>query len=116
MAKPATPIILGSGPLADAMRAQVDADPDRYRPMTCSMHPVGVCPCCEQEVYSVRSRITAFEPGYATGISDDAVLHQQPTGVGGTLEPRCCCVAPNFGPKHRETKPLEAPRRRRRRS
>lgn len=113
MAKPATPVVLGSGPLADAMRAEIERDPDRYRPMTCSIDPVGVCPCCEKDVFSVSSRLTDFERGFATGIGDDAVLHQQV--VDGEMVGTCCCVAPNFGPKHAEKEPDGlAPKRRRR--
>ncbi len=95
MSRPALPVILGRGPIADAMRAQVARDPDRYLPVTISIVPSGVCPCCEQDVYCVTSKVTAWEPGYATGIETDAILHPLVEGGVG-----CCCIAPNWGPKH----------------
>lgn len=96
MSKPALPVILGRGSLADAMRAEIARDPDRYRAVTIGVVPVGVCPCCDQEVYSVTSRVTGWVPGYATGASETAVAH--PVVEGGAVG--CCCVAPNWGPKH----------------
>lgn len=73
--KPALPTVLGSGPLADAVRAQIASDPDRYRPMSISMRPVGHCPACGLDVYKVSSRLTNFEEAFATSTSDDAILH-----------------------------------------
>lgn len=73
--KPPLPMVLGSGPLADAMRAQIAADPDRYRAMTSSIHPIGHCPCCGKDVFRVKSRATNFEEGFATGLDDDAIIH-----------------------------------------
>lgn len=75
MSKPALPMVLGTGPLADAARRMIAEDPDRYRPQSISMDPVGHCPCCDRDVYRVRSRVTAFEEGFATGLEDDAIVH-----------------------------------------
>lgn len=99
--KPMVPVVLGSGPMADAMRAQIAADPDRYRPTSISMYPAGTCPCCGADVYRVRSRLTDFEEGYATGTEVDALLH--PTlkdGAGDRIGPGCCCSEGAWGPKH----------------
>ncbi len=114
MAKPALPIVLGTGPFADAVRAEIDRDPDCYRPMTCSINPVGQCPCCDRAIYQVKSKLTDFEYGYAPGIEDDTVLHQQP-GLDGTPEARCCYIAPNWSPKHKaKPKPKRKAKPRRR--
>lgn len=109
MAKPATPIVLGSGQLAESVRAQIVADPDRYRPATYSIDPIGVCPCCEREVFRARSRYTNFENGFVTFLAEGEVLHQQP-GKDGVLEARCCC-ATEVPCSPDKAKPAKAPRR-----
>ena len=82
MSKPAPPLVIGSGPIADAMRAAIAADPDRYRPMSISIDPVGHCPCCGLDVYRVSSRATGFEEGFATGTEDDAIVHPRCNALG----------------------------------
>lgn len=103
--KPDLPIVLGSGPLADSMRAMIAEDPDRYRPETWSMtgHK---CPCCGQKVFRCTTRHTDWHPGFAT--LDNAVhpsfdAQTKQPALGGTLA-GCCCVAPNWGPKHQPKK------------
>ena len=93
--KPGVPMVLGSGPLTDEMRRMIEADPDRYRPVTMSRRPVGVCPCCGAEVFSVTSRLTDWEQGYATGPGEDDLLHPIIDGRTG-----CCCFDGAWGPKH----------------
>lgn len=100
--KPALPMVLGTGPLADAMRAQIEADLDRYRPTTWSMKPVGTCPCCSKSVYKATTRYTSWKPGYSTM---DNVIHptfrfkdKEPDPDGGLVG--CCCKPGEWGPKH----------------
>jgi hypothetical protein len=104
--KPALPMIFGSGPMADAMRAEMAKDPDRYRPQSMDTHPLGRCPCCELDVYRVNGRITNFEEGFATGLEDDAIVHPRVGDKGKPAERGlwlgCCCVPPKWGPKHTE--------------
>lgn len=96
--------MLGGGRLAEQMREMIAADPDRYRPETWSMDPVGGCPCCGQDVYRCTTRHTEWREGFA---SHHNVVH--PSFNAGTHEPDpggtvvgCCCVAPNWGPMHRD--------------
>ena len=96
MSKPALPVVVGSGWLADAMRRTIEADPDRYRPQTWSTTPVGECPCCGQDVYRAETRETGFEPGF---MSHAGKLHPTINGVAG-----CCCVPGAWGPKHSKRK------------
>jgi len=100
--KPALPRVLGSGPLADSMRATIAADPDRYRPETWGMDPVNTCPCCDQEIFRCTTRHTGWRSGFASLAN---VVH--PSYNAETREPdpdgilfSCCCVAPNWGPAH----------------
>ena len=106
MTKPALPRILGSGPLADTMRAQVAADPDRFRPETWSIEPDGVCPCCGEEVFRCTTRHTGWAEGFATHAN---VVHPRMNPETGEFAKPdehavsgCCCKAPNWGPKHDE--------------
>lgn len=108
--KPNLPMILGTGPLADAMRAQIAADPDRYRPTSWSMTSVGCCPCCKKNVYRATTRHTGWKPGYST---HDDVIH--PSFNAKTKEPDpegalvgCCCKPEKWGPQH-----CEKPKRKR---
>lgn len=101
---PALPMILGRGPLADEMRAMMAADPDRYRPTTWSLEPVGHCPCCDEDVYRATTRHTGWRQGFSTH-SD--VLH--PSFNAKTKEPDpegtiagCCCKPGAWGPVHAE--------------
>lgn len=102
--KPALPMVLGSGPLADEMRAMIAADPDRYRPSTWSTKPVGTCPCCNQKAFRCRTRFTNFEDGFSTHAD---VVHPSFNPETQEPDPRgtvagCCCVPGQWGPKHRE--------------
>lgn len=99
--------VFGTGPLADAVRAEIARDPDRYRPETWSTMPSGNCPCCDSDVFRCTTRHTGWTEGFAT---HDNVVHPrmdpatcQPSQTGTVAG--CCCVAPNWGPKH------EAPRK-----
>jgi len=108
------PIVLGSGPLADAMRRQIEADPDAYRPETWSMSPAGICPCCEAKVFRCTTRHTGWEPGFATlnhRIHPAFNAETKQPDPAGTIV-GCCCVAPNWGPKHSDPKALEKEARR----
>jgi hypothetical protein len=96
--KSAVPMIFGAGPMADAMRAAIAADPDRYRPRSITMRAVAWCPCCERDVYGVTSKATGWMPRYATGIEDDAIVH----GGDERSGPLCCCVAPGWSGAHIE--------------
>lgn len=112
--KPTVPMILGSGALADAMRRMVDSDPDRYRPVTISTRPVGRCPCCGEDIYRITSRHTNWVEAFAPA-SFASSNPERPQA--GSVHPRfskarqpdphgpiagCCCVAPDWGPKHKE--------------
>lgn len=97
--------VLGSGPLADSMRAELARDPDRYRAETWSMSPEGRCQCCDEEVFRCTTRHTGWIEGFATHKNHvhprvDANGQPDPSGAAGG----CCCVPPNFGPKHAEPK------------
>jgi hypothetical protein len=100
--KPALPVILGSGPVADSMRATVAADPDRFRPETWSINPVNRCPCCKQLVYRCTTRHTNWISGFATHANVVHITYnsetEQPDPSGDIFS--CCCVAPNWGPEH----------------
>lgn len=90
--------------MADAMRAEMAKDPDRYRPVSYSMKPVGHCPCCKQNVHRTTSRHTNWEPGFAT-LGEPPIVHPAYDDATGAPDPKgnvagCCCVAPNFGPAH----------------
>lgn len=93
--------VIGSGPLADEVRAEIARDPEAYLPETWSMKPVGRCPCCNERVYRCTTRHTGWQPGFAThsGKVHPAVdASGNPTPAGAIAG--CCCVAPNWGPKH----------------
>lgn len=115
--KPMVPVVLGSGPLADEMRAMIAADPDSYRPTTWSMSPVGKCPCCSEKVYRCTTRHTGWKPGFATHA--DAVHPSfndqgKPDPNGGRVG--CCCKEGAWGPKHAEqAKPKRKPKKARKR-
>lgn len=101
---PSLPVVLGSGPLADEARRLIAQDPDRYRPRTTSIDPVGHCRCCKHDVFRVRSPLTGFAEAFATSMGDDAILHARLNDDGkldraGTRA-GCCCVPPNWGPEH----------------
>lgn len=115
-------MVLGSGPLADAMRAEIERDPDKYKPETWSIDPVGHCPCCDQDVFRCTTRHTKWVEGFAT---HGNVVHPclsssgepMPSAAGAFAG--CCCVAPNWGPKHLPDGPIAAmkpARRKRKRS
>lgn len=116
--KPRGWTVLGTGPLADATRALIEKDPDRYLPETWSIDPAGYCPCCDNDVFRCTTRHTGWRPGFATHAN---VVH--PSFNAKTHEPDpdgtiagCCCAAPNWGPKHKEPtdeRPMK-PRRRKR--
>lgn len=104
--KPAGPIVLGSGRLADEVRAKIAADPDRYRPESWGMRAEGTCPCCGEEVFRCTTRHTGWRSGFATyrnvvhpNINADGVPCPTGTLVG------CCCKQGAFGPKHDEEAP-----------
>lgn len=107
--KPAGWTVLGSGPLADAIRSKIAEDPDRYRPVTISMNAVGTCPCCRRRVYRVTSRHTGWVAGFSADPDDPKATHPsfnaqtKKPEEGGTLA-GCCCVAPNWGPEHAKKK------------
>jgi hypothetical protein len=107
--------VLGVGPLADEMRAMIAADPDRYRPEMWTMSPVGECPCCGQDVYRCTTRHTGWAPGFATQSN-----RVHPSFNPKTKQPEpggplvgCCCVPPNWSPKHREQEPPPKAKRKR---
>ena len=115
MTAPAGLTVIGSGPLADSVRAEIDRDPDRYRPETWSIDPVGHCPCCDQDVFRCTTRHTGWEEGFSTHSNvvhprcDANTALPSPTGtVAG-----CCCKAPNWGPKHKDAPPHKPARRKR---
>lgn len=115
-------VVLGSGPLADAMRAltsiavalgDVVANARRFRPETWSIKPHAVCPCCGEEIFRCTTRHTGWVEGFATHSNkvhptvDPKTREPAPDGV-----PTCCCVAPNWGPKHtQKSRPTRARRR-----
>lgn len=107
-------VVLGSGPLADEMRATIARDPDRYRPETWSMKPAGHCPCCDEDVFRCTTRHTGWVEGFATHSNkvhpsvDPTTREPDPNGV-----PTCCCVPPDFGPAHAQPKFKERKARRR---
>ena len=94
--------VLGGGPMADAVRAEIERDPDRYAPETWSMVADGKCTCCGELVWRCTTRHTGWKPGFATygnvvhpSMNPDTGLPDPDGTVSG-----CCCVAPNWGPKH----------------
>lgn len=107
--------VIGSGRMADEIRAELARDPDKYRPETWSMKPEGHCPCCDQDVFRCTTRHTKFVEGFAT---HGNVVHPRcgddghPSDAGAHAG--CCCVAPNFGPKHAESAPPVVRKRSRR--
>lgn len=119
MAKPALPVVLGSGPLADSMRRMMAEDPDRYRPVTISMNYAFKCPCCKRKVYRVTSRWTNWEEGFSTGTEESDLIHprlndqRRPDPNGEHAG--CCCKAPNWGPLHAQEE-AEAKRKPRRKA
>lgn len=86
--KPAGWTVLGSGTFADAVRAEIAKDPDRYRPVTWGAQPVGFCPCCGKNVHPVISRHTAWERGFSTSPGDEGVVHPSCV-IPGKAD--CCC-------------------------
>lgn len=114
--------MLGSGPMADAVRAEIERDPDAYAPETWSIDPDGKCPCCGELVYRCTTRHTKWEEGFATHKN---VVHPAMDPDTGKFADEntvrsvsgCCCVAPNWGPKHDEQneKPKKKKPRKRRR-
>ncbi len=98
--KPALPIVLGRGRMADEVRAKIAAEPDRYRTETWGLTALGRCPCCEKDVYPATTRFTGWVPGAQTHAGTvHLTVDGAPPRVGNV---RCCCVAPNWGPKHQE--------------
>lgn len=103
--------VLGSGSMADAMRAEIARDPDRYAPETWSIDPVGHCPCCAKDVYRCTTRYTGWTKGFATMGNvihpkiDAKTCLPDPNGTA----PGCCCVPPNFGPKHKKKSASKKP-------
>ncbi len=98
---PAGWTVLGSGPLAEGVRAKIAADPDAYRPTSWSMKPVGHCPCCDKDVFHATTRHTGWVEGFST---HDHVVHPSVNAEGypdpaGTL-PGCCCKPGAWGPLH----------------
>lgn len=105
--------ILGSGPMADEMRAMLEADPDRFRPETWSINPVGACPCCGEEVFRCTTHHTNWEEGFAT---HSGKVHPRADLKTGEIDPKgttaaCCCVPPNWGPAHSQKSRPRKPRR-----
>lgn len=95
--------VLGSGAMADSMRAEIERDPDRYAPETWSIEPKGICPCCDEEVFRCKTRHTGWSEGFATHAH---VVHPRCDATTSLPDPNgtevgCCCVAPNWGPKHK---------------
>ncbi len=95
--RPGLPMILGTGWMADEMRATMAKDPDRYRPTTWGMTPVGTCTCCKFSTH-------------------DDVIH--PSFNAKTREPDsegtiagCCCKEGAWGPKHYEDEKPKAKRK-----
>lgn len=95
--------------MADAVRAEIERDPERYRPETWSTEPIGHCPCCDQDVYRCTTRHTGWTEGFATHAN---VVHPRLT-ARGKLFAGCCCKPGQWGPKHKATAPTKAPRRKR---
>lgn len=105
--------VLGSGAMADAMRAELERDPDRYAPETWSMEPVGHCPCCGEDVCRCTTRYTGWSEGFATHAN---VVHPRCNAETALPDPSgtaagCCCVAPNWGPAHRQPPKRRSKRR-----
>jgi len=93
--------------MADAVRAEIDRDPDHYRPETWSIEPVGYCPCCDRDVFRCTTRHTGWTEGCAT---HRHVVHPRINVETHAPDPNgsgvgCCCVAPHFGSKHAEIDP-----------
>jgi hypothetical protein len=91
----------GDNPLADGIRAQLASDPDKYAPETWSIDPVGVCPCCGDEVFRATTRHTNWDEGF---LSHALRVHHK-VNEAGVIDPTggrvaCCCVAPDFAPNH----------------
>lgn len=91
----------GQGGLSDAIRAELERDPDKYAPETWSIDPTGVCPCCGDEVFRATTRYTNWDEGFLSHakkihhkVNDDGEIDPNGQRVG------CCCVAPNFAPTH----------------
>lgn len=106
--------VLGSGPMADSMRAELERDPDRYAPETWSINPVGHCPCCDEDVFACTTRHTGWNEGFATHAN---VVHPRCDARTGLPDPNgtvagCCCVGPNWGPKHEEPAKPKKPSKR----
>ena len=96
--------VLGSGPMADAMRAEIASDPDKYAPETWGLRPVGHCPCCDEDVFRCTTRHTGWVEGFATHFN---VVHPRCNAETAEPDPNgavpgCCCTAPNWGPLHKE--------------
>lgn len=107
--------VLGGGAMADALRAEIDRDPDRYAPETWSVEPAGVCPCCSEDVFRCTTRHTGWSEGFATHAN---ALHVRCNDEGypdpNGKQCGCCCVAPNFGPMHDKALKRKPKRRRER--
>lgn len=114
--KPQGWVVLGQGALADEVRATIAADPDRFRPETWSINPVGHCPCCDADVYRCTTRHTGWMEGFATHAN---VVHPQ-FNAKGERDPKggiagCCCEAPNWSKEHdKQRRPAKKKRRARR--
>lgn len=115
MSRPRGWTVLGSGPMADAVRAELERDPDAYAPQTWSIKPVGICPCCDEEVFSCKTKHTNWEEGFATHSN---VVHPRCDAKTSLPDPNgtaagCCCKAPNWGPKHADAKATQKKPRKR---
>lgn len=107
--------VLGSGPLADGIRAELERDPERYRPETWSIKPVGHCPCCDDDVYRCTTQHTGWTEGFATLSSK---VHPRLDAKTGLEDPDgtsvgCCCVPPNFSAAHTQRRRKRNAKRRR---
>lgn len=110
--------VLGSGAMADSVRAELARDPDRYAPEQWRIDPDGQCPCCGELVYGCTTRHTGWRPGFATHSN---VVHPSMDPETGRFADEntaravsgCCCVAPNWGPKHSEDAEAKPPKKRR---
>lgn len=107
--------VLGTGPLADAMRAEIARDPDAYRPETWSIEQFAHCPCCDEDIFRCTTRHTGWVEGFATHSNK---VHPRVDPKTGLADPNgtvatCCCVPPNFGPAHtQKSRPKRRARRR----